>query len=99
MYLKTFEKVRCANRWDNGVAISALYNSFINTKVGTFLDSMPDEVIKAEILRSFGLTVYDYLEKFRYSRQSSETVSQFSVFVTENISKVCNMLDVGFGLR
>ena len=83
MYLKTFEKVRCANRRDNDVAITALYNGFINTKVGTFLDSMPDgssyEVIKAEILRTFGLTVHNYLEKFRYSRQANEIKSIFCV--------------------
>ena len=60
---------------------------------------MPDgssyEVIKTEIVRSFGLTVYDYLEKFRYSMQSNETISQFSVLLTENLSKACNILDVG----
>ena len=56
------------------VSITTLYNV-----LGVFIDSMPNgnsyEVIMREILRSFGLTMYDYSKKCRYARQSNETLS------------------------
>lgn len=92
VYLRTFEKVKIANGWIDTVAISALHNGFSNTKVGVFMDNICSEYnysqVKELIIRSFGLTIYDYQKKFRNAKLENESVSQFVLYLKENLSKM-----------
>ena len=98
VYLRTFEKVKKANGWTESIALSALINGFTNTRVSLFLDNISPEVgyteIKTNLLRSFGLTIYDYQNKFRSCKQSSESFSQLVVAVRENLNKMCTLANV-----
>ena len=98
VYLRTFDRVREANNWTECVAITALLNAFTNTKVGDFLDTIGSDrslnLIKSDIIRSFGLNVYDYVHRFRNAKQVNESFSQFVVQLRENLAKMCELANV-----
>jgi len=99
VYLRTFDRVKSANEWSDKVAMSALINGFVGTKVSLFVDNLPPDTtldsMKEQIIRAFGLNIYDYQNKFRFSRQSEdESFSQFVLRLKENLLKMCNMCSV-----
>lgn len=99
VYLRTFEKVRDANCWSEKVAISALQNGFVNSKVCTFLNSLPVELpydnVKLQIIQAFGFTIYDYENKFRNVKQGSESFRQFVLKLSDYFDKFCKLANVG----
>lgn len=98
VYLKTFEKVKAANRWTDEVAITALANGFVNSKIGAFLDSLPDNLpyteIKNEVVKSFGIHIYDLFCKFNYLKQGDENFGQFILKLKEHLNKICMLAKV-----
>ena len=98
VYLRTFDKVCEVNNWTEKVAITALQNGFTNTKVGKFLDSLSSNrsltLIKADIINSFGLHVYDYMNSFRNAKQNGESFNEFVIGMKENLTKLCLMTEV-----
>ena len=72
VYLRNFERVRDANKWNADLAITALINGFSGTKVSLFLNTM-DIVnyveLKPLLLQSFGMSIYDIQNKLRFAKQ------------------------------
>ena len=96
-YLRNFERVKTANGWSENVALSALINGFSGSKVSTFIDSVPDLVyieLKPLLIQSFGATIYDLQAKFRYAKQSSESISQFVLLLNDYVIKMCTLANI-----
>ena len=98
VYFKTVEKVKTANGWDESVTLSALINAFSGTRVSAFLNNLPStlsyEEIKLEIIKSFGLNIFDYQKKFHSTKQGSESFRQYVLTLREFITKMCNLASV-----
>ena len=98
IYLKTFERVRDANKWSTDVALAALVNGFLGTKVSVFLDSLNNleyAELKPQLIQSFGASIYDLQKKFRYTKQTKEPISQLVVVLEDVLSKICDMIQIG----
>ena len=97
VYLRTFERVRDANKWSSDVAISALINGFSGTKVSVYLDSVTSleyAELKNQLIKAFGASIYDMQSRFRFSKQSSEPISQFVVMLRDLLNKICESVNV-----
>lgn len=98
IYLNTFERVKEANQWSDGVAIPALMNGFTNTRVSLFLSTLPPnstyEEIRVQILKSFGFTIYDYQTRFRNAVQRTGSFRQFVLYLQENMTRMCAIAEV-----
>ena len=98
IFLKTFDRVRLANHWDESAATTALMSSFVGSKVASFIDGLPAastlKEIETEILTNFGSSIYEYQRKFRFAKQGTEPFGQFVLFLKENLSKMCTLAKV-----
>ena len=98
VYLRNFERVRDANKWNADLAITALINGFSGTKVSLFLNTM-DTVnyveLKPLLLQSFGMSIYDIQNKLRFAKQSNESMSQFALMLRDYVTKICGLADIG----
>ena len=98
VYLRNFERVRDANKWNGDVAISALINGFSGTKVSVYLDSadlLDYTLLKSQLVKAFGASIYDMQNRFRFSKQASEPISQFVVMLKDLLTKICESINVG----
>lgn len=99
IYLQTFEKVKTANGWTDDVALTALQNGFVNSRVCSFMNSLksgePYKSVKTSIIKAFGHSVYDYQKKFRQSRQGDESFTRYALRVREYFEKFCDLANVG----
>ena len=98
VYLRNFERVRDANKWNADVAISALINGFSGTQVSAYLDSVTSleySELKSQLVKAFGASIYDLQTKFRFSKQAGEPVSQFVVMLKDLLNKICESIVVG----
>ena len=95
IFLKTFDRVRLANHWDESAATTALMSSFVGSKVASFIDGLPAastlKQIETKILTNFGSSIYEYQRKFRFAKQGTEPFGQFVLFLKENLSKMCTL--------
>jgi hypothetical protein len=98
VYFKTFEKVCAANCWNDAVSMSALINGFSGTKICNFISTLasdlPYDNVKLEIIKAFGLTIYNYQHKFHFTKQSNESFRQYVLGLKENLSKMCELAHV-----
>ena len=98
IYLKNFERVKGVNGWDDEVALSALYNGFIGSRVSPYLNSLqPDsnyDEIKKLLIAGFGASIYDIQMKFRFAKLTTETVAQFIVVLKDHLTKMCDISNV-----
>lgn len=80
-FLQNYERVCDANNWTSAVGMSALQNAFSGSRVSRLITSLPPDTdydtMKEEILKTFSMTVYDYQEKFRNSKQDGESFRQY----------------------
>ena len=55
---------------------------------------MSYEEIKLEIIKSFGLNIFDYQKKFHLTKQGSETFRQFVLTLPEFVTNMCSLASV-----
>ena len=90
-YLRNFEQVRDANQWSEKVAITALQNGFTGSRIMDLISTLPFDItydeMKKVILKSYGLSVYDYRDKFINLSQKSENFRQFILRMSNYLTR------------
>ena len=98
VFLRNFERVKEANKWSEGIALTALKNAFSGTKVSIFMDTLPPTNyadLKMKLVKSFGENIYELQSKFRFAKQGHEPFSQFVLQLVDNLSRMCTLAEVG----
>ena len=96
-YLRNFERVKIANRWTDDLSLTALINGFSGSKVSRFLDTLPNLTyveLKPLIIQGFDASIYDLQNKFRFAKQSNESMSQFVMRLNDFLSKICDIIEI-----
>ena len=98
VFLKTYDRVRTANNWNESIAITALMNAFVGSKIATFIDALPAttnlEDMKSEILSTYAANIYEHQNKFRFLKQNKEPFGQYVLAIKENFQKMCSLAKV-----
>ena len=98
IYLKTFERIKLANNWNENTAVTALMNGVIGSKISAYLDTLPPnmtlESIVKSILQNFGTNVYEHQNRFRFAKQGEEPFGHFVFSIQENLIKMCKLAEV-----